>query len=45
MHMTDLDTTHAEALLCAYSEGARLAQELQQFLHARFAMVSSAEER
>jgi hypothetical protein len=30
MQMAGLDTTHAEALLYAYREGARLAQEQQQ---------------
>jgi hypothetical protein len=41
MRRVGLDTAHAEALLCAYREGARLAQELQQLLHTRFAVVSS----
>jgi hypothetical protein len=45
MRRAGIDTTHAEALLCAYREGARLAQEQQQLLHARFAVVSRAEEQ
>jgi hypothetical protein len=45
MRRVGLDTAHAEALLCAYREGARLAQELQQLLHARFTAVLRIEEQ
>jgi len=45
MQMAGLDITHAEALLCAYREGARLAQELQQLLHTQFAVVLRIEEQ
>ena len=45
MQRAGIDTTHAEALLYAYREGARLAQEQRQLLHTRFALISRAEER